>query len=218
MPTSTSNKSKVTKATLLDAYVREYCLTGHRPPSIYAFCDAMEISEGDFYNFFTSFDQLEASIWKDAFDHAYHRVNNDNELAELSVRDKYLTFAFAWVEVLKERRSFYVLSFKHQWTPFPESALKELRSHAKKSFGNWIEEGSSNGEIERRFKVSDHYDEALWINLLFITGFWMKDDSVGFEKTDAAIEKSVNLGFDLLYKGSLDSALDLGKFLFQNFR
>lgn len=218
MPTSTTDKSTVSKSTLLDAYVREYCMTGHRPPSIYAFCDSMEISEGIFYDFFTSFDQLEASIWKDAFNTAFVRVDKDEELAELSIRDKYLTFAFAWVEVLKERRSFYTLSFKNQWSPFPENALKELRSHAKQSFSSWIDEGSSSGEIERRFKVSDHYDEALWINLLFITGFWMKDDSAGFEKTDAAIEKSVNLGFDLLNKGSLDSALDLGKFLFQNFR
>jgi hypothetical protein len=37
-----------------------------------------------------------------------------------------------------------------------------------------------------------------------------------FEKTDAAIEKSVNLAFDLIGKGILDNALDFGKFLYQN--
>jgi hypothetical protein len=44
----------------------------------------------------------------------------------------------------------------------------------------------------------------------------MDDTSNAFEKTDAAIEKSVNLAMDLMGKSPLDAALDFGKFLFQN--
>ena len=40
--------------------------------------------------------------------------------------------------------------------------------------------------------------------------------SKSFEKTDAAIEKSVNLIMELMGKSALDSMFDLGKFLFQN--
>jgi ubiquinone biosynthesis protein COQ9 len=46
--------------------------------------------------------------------------------------------------------------------------------------------------------------------------FWIDDTSNAFEKTDAAIEKSVNLAMDLMGKSPLDAALDFGKFLFQN--
>ncbi|KAB2814419.1 TetR family transcriptional regulator C-terminal domain-containing protein [Phaeocystidibacter luteus] len=213
-----SKKKKVTQESLRDAYVRHYCLEGARPNSVFAFCDNQGITEKDFYDHFTSFQQIESSIWKDAFDRAFEQVSDDESLKELSVRDRFLTFSFAWVEVLKENRSFFQLNFKDQWSPLPGETLRNLRSHVKHSLKTWVIEGTSNGEIERRFKMSDHYDEALWILTLFITGFWLKDESAGFEKTDAAIEKSVNLAFDLLSKGSLDSALDLGKFLFQNFR
>ncbi len=219
MATSTKSKSEKNTAESLEAaYIRSYCLTGAQPASVYAFCDEQNISEGEFYDHYTSFAQIESNIWKRAFNEAFDQVNSDEGLKELSIRDQYLSFAFAWVELLKRNRSFYQLQFKDQWTPLPGSALKDLRSHAKSKMQVWVVEGSSSGEIERRFKVSDHYDEALWILLLFITGFWLKDESVGFEKTDAAIEKSVNLAFDLLNKGSVDSALDLGKFLFQNYR
>lgn len=219
MATSTkTKKSKITSQKVLDAYIREYCLKGNQPTSIFAFCDEMGIPEPDFYDHFTSFQQLETSIWISAFDEAFQQVSNDEGLAELSVRDRFLTFSFAWVEVLKQHRSFFQLHFKNQWSPLPGSTLKSLRNHAKSSFSDWVSEGMSNGEVEYRFKVSDHYDEALWMLVLFTTGFWVKDDSVGFEKTDAAIEKSVNLIFDMLNKGTIDSALDLGKFLFQNFR
>jgi len=54
------------------------------------------------------------------------------------------------------------------------------------------------------------------LQLLFVIGFWIKDDSIAFEKTDAAIEKAVNLSFDLMGKGPLDAMLDFGKFLYQN--
>ena len=46
--------------------------------------------------------------------------------------------------------------------------------------------------------------------------FWKEDNSPGFEKTDAAIEKSVNLAFDLIGKGAVDSAIDFAKFMYQN--
>jgi hypothetical protein len=41
----------------------------------------------------------------------------------------------------------------------------------------------------------------------------MTDESRDFEDTDAAIEKGVNLGFDLMKENTLDKAFDLAKFL-----
>jgi len=45
--------------------------------------------------------------------------------------------------------------------------------------------------------------------------FWMDDDSAGFEKTDMAIEKSVNTIFDVFDNTPLDAVLDFGKFLWK---
>ena len=43
----------------------------------------------------------------------------------------------------------------------------------------------------------------------------MNDDSPAFEKTDAAIEKSVNTAFDVFDNTPLESIIDLGKFLWK---
>jgi hypothetical protein len=51
--------------------------------------------------------------------------------------------------------------------------------------------------------------------MAFLLIFWKDDTSAGFEKTDAAIEKSVNLAFDLIGKGAVDSIFDFAKFLYQ---
>jgi hypothetical protein len=72
--------------------------------------------------------------------------------------------------------------------------------------------------MKKRPYISDKYDEALWIQFLFVVYFWIKDDSPGFEKTDAAIEKAVKLSSELMGEGPVDSFIDLAKFLYQNAR
>ena len=43
----------------------------------------------------------------------------------------------------------------------------------------------------------------------------MNDNSAGFEKTDVAIEKSVNTVFDIFENTPLESIIDFGKFLWK---
>ena len=43
--------------------------------------------------------------------------------------------------------------------------------------------------------------------------FTLADDSSGFERTDAYIEKSVRLAFDVIGTQAVDSAFDLFRFL-----
>ena len=45
--------------------------------------------------------------------------------------------------------------------------------------------------------------------------FWINDRSAAFEKTDAAIEKSVQTVFALFDNGALDKLIDFEKFLWE---
>ena len=51
--------------------------------------------------------------------------------------------------------------------------------------------------------------------MCFLMKFWIEDTSEQFEKTDAAIEKSVNTAFDVFDNTPLDTLLDFGKFLWK---
>ncbi|MDQ2864039.1 MAG: TetR family transcriptional regulator C-terminal domain-containing protein, partial [Bacteroidota bacterium] len=63
---------------------------------------------------------------------------------------------------------------------------------------------------------SKRYKDALWIQFAFIINFWIDDDSNGFEKTDEAIEKGINLSFDLFQRSPIDNLFEYGKFLARN--
>ncbi|NBP71076.1 MAG: hypothetical protein EBU52_20350 [Cytophagia bacterium] len=78
-----------------------------------------------------------------------------------------------------------------------------------------IGEGISREEVAKRPFIDKRYPNLFWVHMTFFLMFWKDDNSKGFEKTDAFVEKSVNLAFDLIGKGALDSAIDFLKFLYQ---
>ena len=94
--------------------------------------------------------------------------------------------------------------------------LTSFKSEFKTYIDNLVAEGLETEEIVKRPIITDRYYDGLWLQLMFVINFWIKDDSTNFEKTDAAIEKSVNLSFELMGKGPLDMMVDFAKFLYQN--
>lgn len=187
-----------------------------RPASVFHFARFLSIDEKEFYQYFNSLEALEQSIWKNYFEETMAGVTNEEVYSTYSVREKLLAFYFTWIEVLKENRSYVVFVMKRglfpQWTPdFMQEFKSEYMSYVK----SLINEGKENEEIASRYFISDQYGQGLWWQLLFVLNFWVRDNSLLFEDTDAAIEKAVNFSFDLMGKTALDSMVDLAKFLFK---
>lgn len=200
-----------------EAYISYVLENGSKPASIFKFVKELKVKEAVFYDHFNSFENIERAIWKDMFTETLTAIKSEGVYEEYSSREKLLAFFYTWIETLKSNRSFVLQSvpkrMKPEFTPYYLEGLRE-------GFKDWIAEvlleAKETEEVLARPIVSDRYDDAIWLQFLFIYGFWVKDDSKGFENTDAAIEKSVNLAFDLMGRGPLDAMFDFGKFLFQN--
>lgn len=219
----TTKKAKAKKSTnssianILEAYRNYLLMEGKQPASVFKFCKDNGMTEAEFYDHFGSFDALEKSIWQGYVDNTRKKLEADEAYTQFTSREKILTFYFSLAEMLKSDRSFVLFQLKSVKNPATTPAfLKGFKA----SFEEWItgvlNEGKSTGEIAMRPFIDKRYDVLFWMHLMFILQFWSHDDSANFEKTDAAIEKSVMLAFDLIGKGVLDNALDFGKFLYQN--
>ncbi|HMJ68406.1 MAG TPA: TetR family transcriptional regulator C-terminal domain-containing protein [Cyclobacteriaceae bacterium] len=218
--TRTTRGSKTTSAStdkIRSAYT-DYLLTeGKQPPSVYKFCLDLGIKEEAFYNQFGSFDAVERDIWAGFINTAISRLQSDKTWSTFTSREKILSFYFGLFEELKNNRSFAIQQLgtfrKPELTP---TYLKDF----KKAFVEFIEsalnQGKSNGEVSPRPYLDRLYPNLFWMHTGFLLLYWREDESAGFEKTDAAIEKSVNLAFDLIGKGAIDSAFDFAKFLYQS--
>lgn len=212
-------KSTVSFEKIMESY-REFILTeGKKPVSVFKFCLDNDMKEEEFYIHFGSFEALEKAIWKEYIITTASKLADDDSYVSFSSREKILAFYFTLAEMLKKERSFVLHQLQDWKNP---TVTPGFLKGFKGAFDEWIKgvlnEGKQTGEVAKRPYLDDRYNSLFWLHLMFILQFWSNDDSPGFEKTDMAIEKSVNLAFDLIGKGVLDNALDFGKFLYQNSR
>ena len=71
-------------------------------------------------------------------------------------------------------------------------------------------------ELSGLGNLSRWYAKGALAQFLFLLNFWKNDSSSGFEATDEAIERSVNLIFDLAGMNALESGLGFARFLFRH--
>lgn len=210
-------KTLITAEELQNAYV-DYVLTqGRVPNSVYVFAKENEMSEEEFYAHFGSFEGIEQSIWTSLCQKALTEVENQEIWSQYSSREKALAFFYALIELLKSKRSFVLYSLKNSTPKIGSpSVLKGVKTIFEGFATGIINQGLEVGELADRKFFTSKYKDALWMQFGFILNFWAKDNSAGFEKTDEAIEKGINVTFDLFEKSALDSILDYGKFMMNN--
>lgn len=220
METTTAKKTikKDYRKVILEGFKNHILEYGTPPASVFKFAKELKMKEEDFYIYFTSFESIKSAIWVQIFEETIFDISNQEAFQTYSAREKFLGFLFTWIEILKKNRSYLLSLYENKSrsiTTLPKESA-EFRSKFKEFAKEIILEGKETTEIAERPYITEKYDEAMWVQLWFVFRYWLEDTSPGFEKTDAAIEKSVNLAFDLMGKSALDSFLDFAKFMYQS--
>jgi hypothetical protein len=200
-----------------NAYI-DYVLTeGAQPKSVYIFAKQNQMTETEFYQFYGSFEAVEQGIWADLANKTLAEIRAQEVWLGYTAREKALSFFYGFFELLKSSRSFAVYSVKKQpkgfTTPKVFAPLKDIFE----AFADEImKEGIESTELSDRKYFSKKYKDALWIQFVFVLNFWINDNSANFEKSDEAIEKGINVTFDLFQRSPIDNLFEYGKFLVQN--
>jgi len=199
------------------AYLDYVLSNNEKPKSVYIFAKKLKITEADFYQFYSSFESIEKNIWFELTFETISKIKEQEVWSQYSSREKMLSFFYSYVEQLKNERSFIIYSLKNYGfklsTP---TVLAGVRPIFENFAEDIIQEGLENGELAERKFFSKRYKDALWVQFAFILNFWINDNSEGFEKTDEAIEKGINVTFDLFQHSPIDNLFEYGKFLSRN--
>ena len=192
-------------------YVLEH---GKLPATVYKFCKEAGLKEQEFYAHFGSISGMQKAIWNSFYDQTLDLLKKNKEFKSYGNKEKLLSFLYTYFELLSLNRSYVLFSLGTDRIQDRMQQLSGLRKKVKSFATELIEDG--NDERSRFGQRSAAvFSEGAWWHFLFILKFWSDDDSAGFEKTDLAIEKSVNTVFDLFDSSPLDSIIDFGKFLYQ---
>lgn len=207
------------KNQIVSEYVK-YCLkSGHAPANVFLFCETLNLTESEFYNQFSSLEKVEEYVLVSRWETIAANFAADEQFASYSITEKMLTLHFAFIESVREIRSYLLWKYQDWKNPMDQiKGLMGLRSAFQATVSPLLDAASISGEVPDRKVISKLNVEALGMNLAFVLHFWLKDDSADFERTDACIEKSVQLTMDFVGRNAVDKLFDLGKFLFQGFQ
>lgn len=186
------------------------------PISVYKFCKEAKIKEEIFYQYYGNIERVKQGVWELFFTNTIDLMNANKEFHDFSSREKMLTYFYTFFELLTLNRSYVLLTLSHHDQPLKNmEQLKTIRKQIKSFAADLIEDDNQ----EKQFSIIKNpvsiFSEGAWLQLLFLINFWRKDNSANFEKTDVAIEKSVNTIFDVFDNTPLSNVLDFGKFLWR---
>ncbi|AZA99316.1 TetR/AcrR family transcriptional regulator [Chryseobacterium joostei] len=210
-------KNIITEDKIFELY-GDYVLNhGERPKNIYRFAKDNEFEEKDFYNYFSSFEQIEKSILVNLFDKSVELASEVNNFDEITSKEKLLNVYFIFFENMTMNRSLVLMILGNDKLHLAKisNQLKETHRQFIKTldFNDWEMIQKAKDDVKNFHEKAR--EEALWIHLVSAIEFWKKDTSPSFEKTDIFIEKTIDTGFELMDNEPLRKVVDLGKFLFK---
>ena len=206
------------KDRIKQAYLDFVLNEGHPPQSVFKLKQQMGLPESEFYQSYPNFEAIDREIWADFGRQARETAAAEPVWEGYGSREKLLAFYFTLLEILKSNRSYALMSLRrslHRIPALSPRVLDDFRQDFEYFVGDLLRDGRVSGEIANRPLVQDGYPRFFWQQALFVLGYFAKDDTVNFERTDAAVEKAVTLSFDLVGRNTFDSALDFGRFLLQ---
>ena len=205
----------ITDNTILTWYMEDALETSLFPNSTYSFCKKHHIEESLFYEHFSDIKILKQEVWATLAKESIRIVKESSDFENFSPKEKLLSLYYTLFENFNLNRSYLLMSLGNVHKLENLIQLKSIRSILLEYYKELILEGNE----QKTLKFSKHpekiFSQGAWIQFLFLLNFWRKDHSKRFEKTDIAIEKSVNTALDVFNTAPVDSIIDLGKFLWQ---
>lgn len=183
--------------------------------SLKAVAEAAETELETLRELYTTARSIQQDIWVDYFRVTLETIEAAEEWPEYIVREKLLAFYYTLIEVMAADVTFLKL-FDDQlgiWNYNPPF-LQPFKALYLGMIAQMVEEGQETGEVTDRYMLSGEYTSWHWPQMLYLLNYWLDDTSEEKQKTDQAIEKSVNLGFDIMGRNVLDSVFDFLKFVF----
>ncbi len=207
----------ITEEKIFELYTDYILSHGEQPKSIYQFAKENKFEEQKFYDFFTSFDQLEKQILVKLFSKSLELVNEVNNGDGMTSKEKLLNVYYIFFENLTMNRSLVMMILGNHKLPLSKNLLSLKKIHQEYiktlDFSSW--EILENAKENIKNTHEQIRENVLWLHLVSAIEFWKNDSSPAFEKTDIFIEKTIDTGFEFMDNEPLRKVFDLGKFLWK---
>ncbi len=211
-----AKKNKISDSEIITFYMDYVVEHQSKPDSVEDFAQLHQFDDIIFYNHFTSFKDLEKTIYNVLFENSLAILKQSPEYYSFSKKDKLLSLYYTFFENLALNQEFIKLNLKGFENQLKALSVFSLFKHSFIAFIDTLNLETFNLNVDSIENIQKRtIKESAWIQLLFTMKFWLDDTSESYEKTDIFIEKSINTTFELLDTKSLNNIIDLAKFLYK---
>ncbi len=187
------------------------------PNWVFRFTDATAIDQEEFYRHFADIGELERWLWTLQWEATMKSLIAEAEYEGYTIREKLLAIYFTLVQVLNQNRHALVLILNRWMIPGTTPGfLRDFKAHFCQHIKSLLKQGIENGEVETRPLISTYYTDLLWMQCLFLLRVWKNDQEENQATIDEAIERAVNLAFDLLAYTPVDAGVAFTRFIYRN--
>ncbi|MFC6267906.1 TetR family transcriptional regulator C-terminal domain-containing protein [Frigoriflavimonas asaccharolytica] len=207
------------KKIILESYSNFILENNHPPKNVFIFCNHIDLTEKEFYQYFANFEEIEKEYLIYFFEESKTLIIGDENYLQIEGNDKLLSLYYTFFEQLTLNRSLVLYLFNKHKSPLKQFVLF---SKLKSSFLHFVEGlnlqsfdmNATMQDVEKLAKLQKKgVEEIFWGNFAATFKFWMEDKSPSFEKTDLFIEKSIAASLELTEAEPFKKLVDFGKFI-----
>lgn len=201
------------KSTVFKAYTEFVWLNNREPNSIAEFCTYANLDPLEFKTAFHQLSGIRQQLLTAVFEEVWERVEQASEENAYSSREKCLALFFTLIEAFGPYRDYLQTRYPVKdagtlladWRPFNRLFVSKTQYFQENSRINWLRDKLPG-------KLTDEVNSLL-MGWNYVFRVWLADESEEQSVTDAAIEKTVHLFFDLSENKQFEQLLDFGKFV-----
>ncbi|WP_343606049.1 hypothetical protein [Fluviicola sp.] len=201
------------KSPVFKAYTEFVWLNNREPHSIAEFCTYANIDPVAFKTTFGQFKNIRQQLLTTVFDEVWERVEQAAAENDYSLREKCLALFFTLAEAFGAYRDYLKTRYPlkelgalvEDWRPFNKLFVAKTQHFQQNERVNWLRDKLPG-------KLTDEVSSLL-MGWNYVFRVWLADESEEQATTDAAIEKTVHLYFDLSENKQFEKVLDFGKFI-----
>lgn len=207
----------MTRTEILQKYSEYLLEEGKEPATVYKFAKHLDISEEEFYVFFSGFQQMDGEIILKLWDDSLGLAKSIEGFSAMTAKEQLLNFYYIFFENLKMNRSLILLIFQKR--PLVSSYISATLKNSLSQFVDTLNftqttyyEHTPKSVIELRERRKK---EILWKHFISVLMFWRDDHSSNFQNTDLFIEKTIDTGFEVADYNPAHKIIDLAKFIWK---
>ena len=196
---------------IIEVY-RNMLISGEEEINPYTLSRKAEISEKEFFDHFSSPDEVGRKIWTNLGDSVIETLNGSELYNSYPPRQKILSYYFTFFEVALNERTFIERTYNNS------KLTRAYKDKFKLFIGDIVQEGIANEDIKERLSLSNYYPEVLWDLHIKLIRFWLNDTSEKFVETEKAVEMYSRIPLELMGPNLLDSMFETVKFSVSQFK